>query len=130
MLFLSVAGFDADPDLVTAILGIEPTWVARKGDALNDGQPRKTSQWRCAARSDPLEGGADHQDALETLTRLLSGREAAFAELRARIKPQSIEIRGDLNVDDKQSKIWLDPPSMKLLAACGIAWGLDLSPKI
>jgi hypothetical protein len=130
MYFISIAGFDADPDLVTEILGIEPTWVARKGDALNNGQLRKTNQWRFATRSDPLEGGADHEDALKVLTRLLSGREAAFAELRTRTKPHSIEIWGDLNVDDMQSKIWLHPSSMKLLAACGITWGLDLNPKI
>jgi hypothetical protein len=129
MLFLSVAGFDADPDQVTRILGIEPTWIARKGDPLSAGRRRRTNQWRWAARSDPLADGADHEDALAVLTQLLSGREPAFAELRNQLKPQSIEIWGDLNVDDQQSKIWLDPPSMRLLAACGISWGLDLAPK-
>jgi len=44
--FLSVAGFDADPDLVIKILGIEPTWVVRKGDALTGGWLRKANQWR------------------------------------------------------------------------------------
>lgn len=130
MLFLSIAGFDDDPDAVTKVLGIEPTWVARKGDALNGGRFRKTNQWRFAVRSSPLAGGGDHESALEALTRLLSGREAAFAELRARLKPRSIEIWGNLEVDAYQSKVWLDPSSMRLLADCGIGWGLDLEPKV
>jgi len=129
MLFLSIAGFDVDPDLVTAVLGIEPTWVARKGDALSNGRLRKTSQWRWAARSEPLTGGVDHEEALAVLIQVLSGREAAFAELRRQIRPHSIEIWGNLNVDAEQSKIWLDPRSMKLLADCGVAWGLDLEPE-
>jgi hypothetical protein len=129
MLFLSIAGFNADPDAVTKILGIEPTWVARKGDALNGGRFRKTNQWRFAVRSTPLASGGDHKDALETLTRLLAKREAAFAELHAHLKPQSVEIWGNLDVDSNQSKIWLDPISMKLLAACGVVWGLDLTPE-
>lgn len=123
MLFLSVAGFDADPDLVTKILGIEPTWVVRKGDALTGGRLRKTNQWRWVARSDPLASGADHEDALVALTRLLSGREAAFAELHTQLSPQSVGVWGDFDVEANQSKVWLHPRSMKLLAACGIAWG-------
>jgi hypothetical protein len=129
MLFLSIAGFDADPDVVTKILDITPTWVARKGELLRNGRLRQTNQWRREARSNSGARGADHEDALGTLTSLLHGREAAFAELRKRVDPRSVEIWGTLYVDAYQSKVWLDPSSMKLLADCGITWGLNLDPK-
>ena len=41
MISLSIADFDADPDRVTAILGLEPTSIVRKGDPMRNGRPRE-----------------------------------------------------------------------------------------
>jgi hypothetical protein len=129
MLFLSIAGFDFDPDVVTEILDIAPSWIARKGEVLRDGQLRQTNQWRREACSNTMASGADHEDALGIVTSLLLGREAAFAELRKRVDPRSVEIWGTLDVDAYQSKVWLDPSSMKLLPTVVSVGGWTSAPE-
>jgi len=63
---------------------------------------------------------------MELLRTQLRGKEAAFAEVRARIRPESITVYGGVHHDGEQCGIWLEPEQMAALASCGIGWGVDV----
>ena len=127
MLCLAITGFDADPDLVTELLQIEPTLVRRKGEVAGSGRAQTFNGWWREANEAPLLDGAQHDGALKVLLGHLRGREDRFAKLREQVRPESVTIYGGLHVPaDQQCGIWLDPYGMGLLAACGVGWGLDL----
>ncbi len=127
MISLSIADFDADPDMVTAILGVEPTYVVRKGDPMRNGSPRKKNGWNLDGLSERLRNGAEHENALDCLIAQIRGREEAFARLRQEVRPKQITIYGAFYQPyDEQCGIWLEPSAMRVLADCGVSWGLDL----
>jgi hypothetical protein len=127
MLCLFITGFDADPDRITDILGIEPTRVGRRGHFRASGRPLHANDWWYEASDALLTDGGMHHDALDCILRRLKGKEDKFATLNERIKPSNITIYGGLyHKAGEQCGLWLDAGQMQLLAACGISWGLDL----
>lgn len=126
MLTLAITGFDADPNAVTEVLGLEPTRVGRKGEPLPNGRPRTFNGWWHGV-GQHLTDGKQHDDALTGILPLLQGREHRFATLRTSIRPKQLTIYGGLHVPcDGQCGVWLEPDQMQLLAACGVGWSLDL----
>lgn len=87
MISLSIADFDADPDIVSAILGLQPTRIVRKGDPMRNGWPRKTNGWSLDGPQERLRSGAEHEDAVNYLIEQMRGREEAFARLRQEVRP-------------------------------------------
>jgi hypothetical protein len=127
MLYLSITGFDADPNRVTDILGLQPTSVVREGQIATSGRPSKFNGWWFETNADRLVSGREHADALATILNAIRGRAAAFARLREELQPEAVSLYGGLyHRGDSQSGIWLDAADMLLLGECGIGWGLDL----
>ena len=126
MLTLTIAHFDADPDVVTGILGLAPTSVARRGEPRPSGRLYDFNMWHLEVHSGPLVDGHEHANAIASLIGQIKGREHLFADLAKRVGPASISLYGGFYVSGEQQGIWLDPDEMAVLAACGIGWGLDL----
>ena len=127
MLCLTISGFDSDPDRVTDILGLAPTEVGRLGDLTRSGRPRRFNAWWLDVHEARLTHGSIASNALDDLLRMLKGREQNFSTLRKVIGPKNVHIYGGLyHETGKQCGIWLTVEQMRLLAALGIQWGLDL----
>ena len=126
MLTLTIARFDVDPDMVTNLLGLTPTSVARRGEPRPSGRLHDFNTWHLDLHAAPLVDGREHANAVGTLIDQLKGREHLFAELAKTLRPASISIYGGFYVSDEQQGVWLDSDQMAVLAACGIGWGLDL----
>ena len=126
MLTLTIARFDVDPDMVTNLLGMTPTSVARRGEPRPSGRLHDFSAWHLELHAEPLVDGREHANAVGALIEQLKGREHLFAELARTIRPASISIYGGFYVSDEQQGVWLDADQITVLAACGIGWGLDL----
>jgi hypothetical protein len=127
MLCLAITGFDADPDRVTELLQIAPTYVARKGAVSRSGQPHGSNGWWLEATPAKLTDGGSHDTALNLIIERLGESAERFEKLREEIKPASVAIYGGLyQTLDEQSGVWLDPEQMRVLSACGIGWGLDI----
>lgn len=94
MLTLMVTGFEADPQRVTAILEIEPTSTARKGERGESGRPRTFDAWWLDVHPEPLGDGESHACAIATMVSFLRNREEAFKRLREELKPKPITIYG------------------------------------
>jgi hypothetical protein len=127
-LTLCITGFEADPDRVTGILGIVPTRVGRKGDLNPAGRPkpRPFNGWWYGAPEELLDDRIGHPLALDHILERLRGRADRFAALREQIRPEQVSIYGGLHLPaGDQCGVWLDPNQMRLLAECGIGWGLD-----
>lgn len=127
MLSLTITGFDADPDRVTEILGISPTSVARKGEPGLSGRSSTFNGWWLDAHKEPLTSGADLDAGLKRILAHLAGHARRFSALRAELKPEQIHIYGGFYVrPDAQCGLWLEPEQMRVLAECGVGWGLDV----
>jgi hypothetical protein len=127
MINLSISDFDAHPDRVTAILGIEPTYILRKGEPMRNGSQYRKNGWRLEGPRERLRNGAEHENAVNYLIEKMRGREEAFARLRQEVRPKQITIYGGFyHPYDEQCGIWLWPSAMRVLADCGVGWGLDL----
>lgn len=127
MLTLMITGFEADPKRVTAILGLEPTSTARKGEQGQSGHPRSFDAWWLDVHPEPMSNGESHACAVTKMVDHLRGREAAFARLFSELSPKPITIYGGVHFNaDAQCGLWLDPPDMAVMAACGVGWGVDL----
>ena len=128
MLVLAVSRFDADPDRVSNILDLAPTFVARRGEiSQQSGRAYSTNLWNLDAHAERLSSGTEHATGLAALLELLSGREDRFARLREEVQPESVTIYGGLYVDqEEQCGVWLDPAEMRVLVNCKVGWGLDI----
>lgn len=126
MLSLCITGFDADPDEVTAILGLAPTSVGRTGERLPSGRLRDFNGWWLELRAARIVGGAEHHSAIEALLGKLEGKEARFATLRQRLRPKEITVYGAIYHRGEQCGVSLETHQMAALAACGVSWGLDI----
>lgn len=130
MLALAITGFDTDPTVVTETLGISPTRTACKGELGASGRPQTLNGWWFDAHADPLSDGADHARALSSILEQIRGREQQFAALRENFGPVQVTIYGGIHhAADEQCGLWLDPDDMRLLADCGVGWGVDLFVK-
>lgn len=128
MLTLMITGFDADPQRVTDILGLEPTSTARKGEQGQSGRLREFDAWWLDVHPEELSDGESHACAIATIIDRLRGREAAFARLFKELNPKPITIYGGVHFKaNEQCGLWLDPPVMAVMAACGVGWGVDIS---
>lgn len=128
MFELTVARFDADPNRVTQILGLQPTFVGCKGEiSPQSGRPYGANRWALDAHPDRLLGGVEHEAGLVALIELLRGREERFSQLRKEVRPEVITLYGGLyKRPGEQCGVWLEPEQMRLLADCQVGWGLDL----
>lgn len=126
MLSLCITGFDADPDEVTAILGLAPTSVGRMGERLRSGRVRDFNGWWLELHAARMIDGSEHHSAIEALLGKLEGREARFAMLRQRLRPKEITVYGAIYHRGEQCGVWLETHQMAALAACGVGWGLDI----
>jgi hypothetical protein len=127
MLTLAITGFDADPNRVTDTLGIEPTSIGRLGEPLRSGRPRTFNGWWKDVEPERLVNARQHADAMVRMLDYLRGREGHFAQLRKEIEPRKVSIYGGLYIEvNQQCGVFLDPEQMRLLADCGVGWGLDL----
>lgn len=127
MLTLAITGFDDDPDRVSAVLGLTPTAVGRRGEPTRNGRPRAINGWWLGVHEDRLTDGGQHDAALNELLLLLKGKEQQFAKLRATLKPASVSVYGGLyHRAGQQCGVWLEPEQMQVLASCGVGWGLDV----
>ena len=127
MLCLAITGFDADPERVTELLQIAPTYVARKGAVSRSGRRHRSNGWWLQSSPAKLTDGGSHDTALNLIIERLRDSAERFERLREEIKPASVAIYGGLyKTLDEQSGVWLDPEQMRVLSACGIGWGLDI----
>ena len=127
MLWLAITGFDADPERVTELLQIAPTYVAHKGTVSRSGQLHRSNGWWLESSPAKLTDGGSHDTALNLIIERLRDRAERFEKLREEIKPASVRIYGGLYKSlDEQSGVWLDSEQMRVLSACGIGWGLDI----
>jgi hypothetical protein len=127
MLTLAITGFDVDPDRVTDLLQLTPTEVGRKEIPGRSGRPKSFNGWWLEAHEDRLNQGSQHETALNRILVQLRGKENLFAQLREAFAPKNIAIYGGLYLrPTEQCGVWLEPDQMRLLADCGIGWGLDL----
>lgn len=128
MLSLIVMGFDAEPEVVTDILQLEPTSVRRKGDLGRTGKPSRFSGWHFDVHPGRLKNGQQHEDALARLMARLRDREVHFARLHSEVRPNDVGIYGGMYIPaNGQCGIWLMPDHMMTLARCGVAWDMHLS---
>jgi len=124
---LAITGFDAAPNRVTEILGMEPTSTGTKGEPSRSGKPRISNGWWKDVEPGRLVDAPQHANAIARMLDHLRGRESRFARLRKEIEPRNVPIYGGLYIEaDKQCGVFLDPDQMQLLADCGVGWGLDL----
>ena len=125
---LAINRFDADPDRVTEILDLQPTFVARKGELRpQSGRPHGANLWQLDAHPERLLGGVEHEAGLAAIVALLRGRERQFASLRETVRPQIVTLHGGLYVNqNEQCGVWLDPEQMRVLTDCEVGWGLDI----
>ena len=128
MFGLSINRFDSDPERVSDILDLQPTFVARKGEkSPQSGRPYGANLWQLDAHPDRLFGGVEHENGLATIVALLGGREQRFARLRQEVGPEIVSLYGGLYVrEDEQCGVWLDPEQMRVLSRCEVGWGLDI----
>lgn len=128
MLWLSITRFDADPEMVSDILDLRPTFVGRIGEVSpKSGRPYGANLWSMDAYPDRLCSGADHEAGLTAILALLSGREQRFAQLRQEVRPEIVSLYGGIytNAND-QCGVWLNPEQMRILTDCEVGWGLDI----
>ena len=127
MLSLIIAGFEGSPDRVTEILDIQPTFSSVAGDiSSRSGKPFRKTSWQFTIHDD-IGSGGDHSRAIDQLLAMLGGRTQRFHRLRDELSPQSIEIYGGLHfAGGEQAGVRLDATQMRVLADCGIGWGIDL----
>ncbi|MDB5429865.1 MAG: hypothetical protein JWP35_981 [Caulobacter sp.] len=126
MLSLSITGFDPDPDEVSRLLDLAPTATKRRGEIGPSGRASTFNGWWLEVPP-ALTTGGQHDAALNALLALLRERVAAFANLREVLKPTQITIYGGLyHKAEEQGGVWLDPDQMRVLADCGVGWGLDI----
>ncbi|HEX4183253.1 MAG TPA: DUF4279 domain-containing protein [Caulobacteraceae bacterium] len=124
---MAITGFEADPDEVTELLQLEPTSTARRGTPSRSGRIHQFNGWWLEAHAAAVTSGSQQDAALRILLNHLQGKEACFVALRDRLKPQQVAIYGGFYVSPvEQGGVWLEASQMQALAACGVAWGLDL----
>jgi hypothetical protein len=125
---LSINRFNADPQAVSDILDLQPTFVARKGKVSSkSGRPYEANLWRLDVYPERLFGGVEHASGLAAIVELLRGREQKFARLRQEVGPEIVSLYGGIYVrQDEQCGVWLDPEEMRVLALCEVGWGLDV----
>lgn len=128
MFALTVNRFEADPDRVTEILDLTPTFVARCGEiSEKSGRPYRANLWEFDVHPNRLLGGVEHEAGITALIEHLRSREQHFARLREEVQPEIVTLYGGLYVrPDEQCGLWLDPEQMRVLANCQVAWGLDI----
>lgn len=102
---------DLDVDTITALLGIEPSWVLRKGECLDDmPPPAKSSTWDLHC---PPETGDSMEEQIRTLLDLLWPK-------REQLKPLTLKFHADVNVaqscEEGTSLLSLDCNALKKLA--------------
>jgi hypothetical protein len=128
MLSLIVMGFDAEPEVVTGILQLEPTSVRRKGDVGRTGKPSQINGWHLDVHPGRLTDGKQHEDALTLLIEQIGNREDNFARLHSELRPADVGVYGGMYVPPGgQCGVWLMPTDMMTLARCGVAWDMHLS---
>jgi hypothetical protein len=127
MLCLCITGFDVDPQVVSDLLGLAPSNTAIKGQPTPSGRNRhKANGWWLDVHPDTLDGAA-HAAAMDTLIGYPRGREVAFQRLKEEVRPQQLTVYGGFYCQaDRQAGLWLDAVHMRVLADCGIDWGLDI----
>lgn len=127
MFTLMITGFDADPQTVTDLIGLEPSSTAIKGQTSESGREHRFNGWWLEAHPERLEDGAGHAQAVSMMVHHLRGREAAFQRLKQEVRPDQITLYGAVYFNrEGQCGLWLDASDMGVLAACGVDWGLDL----
>lgn len=128
MLVLTVNRFEADPSVVSTILNLEPTRIAREGAVSPcSGRTYRHNQWELDVHPQPLSAGGEHEAGLLAILALLRGRQVRFAQLRQEVRPEEVTIYGGLyHRRDQQCGIWLNPDQMRTLAECEVGWGLDI----
>ena len=127
MLTLAITGFEAEPQVVSDAIGLEPTSTAVKGQLGRSGRPSKLNGWWLDVHPDRLNDGASHAQAVSSMVDLLRGKEVAFQRLIVELKPRSITLYGGIYFNtNAQCGLWLDPGDMVVMAACGVGWSVDL----
>ncbi|HEY6518741.1 MAG TPA: DUF4279 domain-containing protein [Roseiarcus sp.] len=127
MLCLAITGFDADPERVSELLNLQPTYAARKGMASGSGRAHRSNGWWLDAHCAELTNGGTHGTALNLLIERLRDSAQRFQRLREEVKPESVTIYGGFyHTPGEQSGVWLDPDQMRVLSDCEIGWGLDI----
>jgi hypothetical protein len=127
MFTLMITGFDADPQTVTDLIGLEPSSIAIKGQTSKSGREHRSNGWWFEAHQERLGDGAGHAQAISKIVAHLRGREEAFQRLKQEVRPDQVTLYGALYFNpERQCGLWLDASDMEVLAACGVDWGLDL----
>ena len=127
MFTLMITGFDADPQIVTDLIGLEPSSTVVKGEMGTSGHKHKFNGWWLEAHPDRLKNGVDHAESVSAIINQLRGREAAFQQLKKDLQPGQITLYGAVYFNpDGQCGLWLDASDMGVLAACAVDWGIDL----
>jgi len=129
-LSLIIGRFAAEPDEVTAILGLRPTRAVRVGDQLPSGGTSSINSWELNVSDVAIEGGVAHHASLRKIVDIIDGKESAFRSLRDRIRPELMSIVGEIVFPTSwllgEHGVWMDARDMRALADCGLAWGVDI----
>jgi hypothetical protein len=120
---LRVASPNLEPTEVTALLGVEPTFAARKGDRRRSGSVevvQRTGIWIFAL---PESREWELADAIRTLLARLPEDLAVWERLRAKAK---IDVFCGLYLEHWNRGVDLSPELLRQLADRGLTLGLDI----
>jgi hypothetical protein len=115
-----VIGFSGSPDVVTGLVGIEPTSAWATGDPGMRGEPRRFARWTLAS---PAGEDAPVEDQLAALLPLLEARAAAVAEAARRFEAG---IRCAAYFHEANPGFHLDAALVARVAALGLSLDFDL----
>ena len=73
MLTLAIIGFEAEPQVASNAIGVEPISTAINGQLGKSGGPNKLNGWWLDAYPDRLSDGASHVQAVSSIVDLLWG---------------------------------------------------------
>ncbi|MHB1205670.1 MAG: DUF4279 domain-containing protein [Rhodospirillaceae bacterium] len=127
MLTLMIVGFKCDPARITEILGLTPTSTSVAGEiSPRSGRPHRKSLWHISVGGD-INSYLEHAVALRQILTLVEGKGEQFAAMRTEVQPEFTSISGGYYfTSDEQAGVGLECDEMRIMADCGIDWGVDI----
>lgn len=121
---LNVCGDDLVPDEITAGMGVAPTQIQLKGEALNP-RTRRTAPTNRWSFSCPLPMTTPPVEQIEWMLQLL---ELRLEWIRGLQRSYRLEFFCGYGSANGQGGFVLSAELLRRLAECGIPWELDLYP--
>jgi hypothetical protein len=119
--YFGLIGFSGSPDVVTELLGIEPTSAWATGDPGPRGQPRRFAHWRLDSPASGTDAAVEDQ--LAELLTLLEARVAAVTDAVRRFEGG---IQCAACFHEANRGFHLDAALVARVAALGLSLDFDL----